>query len=208
VVKLDEVLHQVAIGGRVIEGGTKKPASGVFVSLTDMPPALKLALTRKSIQYGSRWTKILERPDRAITADDGFFYFLDLPDGKYTVVASLRGSGKRCGTAHATATVSRDAKGNLKMAFVEITLQPTTVQGRITGSGHKAGVFMAEVRIKGSAERTYSDAQGQFVLASIEPGRRTVMVFAQDYRAAAKVVTLNAPGSIETVNFALVREAG
>jgi len=207
-IKVEQIHHQVAIGGRVIDAGTRKPIGGVLVSLTEMPPAVKVALTRKSIQYGSRWATMLERPDRAATAPDGLFYFLDLPVGKYTMAASFPGSGKRYGTASGTATVSLDVKGNVKMAFVEIVLQPTSVQGKVTGANHKAGVFMAEVRVKGSGERAFSDAQGQYLLGAVEPGKRTILVFAQGYRAVSKPVILDGPGALETLNFALVRETG
>lgn len=207
-VKMEQVRHQVAIGGRVMDAATRKAISGARVSITEMPPALKGVLERKSIQYGSRWAAMLERPDRTATAPDGLFYFLDLPAGKYTLTALLPGSGKRYGSGHGAATVSMDANRNVKMAFVEIVLQPTTVQGKVTGASHKAGVVMAEVRVKGSGERAFSDAQGQYLLGAVEPGKRTIMVFAQGYRAVSKSVILAAPGALETLNFALVPEAG
>jgi hypothetical protein len=82
---------------------------------------------------------------------------------------------------------------------------------------------MAEVSMKGSGERTFSDAQGQYVLAGIEPielkngasvgGRpaiteRTVRVSAQGYSDASKQVALNEAGALKTLDFELVREAG
>jgi hypothetical protein len=148
-----------------------------------------------------------ERPDRTRTAADGLFYFLDLPDGQYTITASLASSGKRCGATQASATVSRDAKSDVKMAFLEIGLQPTTVQGKVTGAALKAGLMMAEIRVRGSGERAFSDAQGRYVLAGVEPGNRTILVAAQGYRAVAKPVTIGEPGELATLNFALVREA-
>jgi hypothetical protein len=93
------------------------------------------------------------------------------------------------------------------LAAVKAALQPTTVKGKITGSNHKAGVVLAQVRIRGSGERTYTDAQGQFVLAGIEPGTRTVQIFAQGYHPVSRVVRLGQPGASETVNVALTREA-
>lgn len=175
------------------------------------------------MQYGDAWAAMTERPDRARTAPDGLFYFLDLPDGDYTLTASLAGMGRRYGTAQATATVSRDENGNFKRAFLDLALQATTVRGKITGPSHRTGVAMAEVRVKGSGERTFSDVQGQYVLSGIEPAvvkngasagsgppitKRTVLVFAQGYRSASKHVALNEAGAVETLDFELVREAG
>lgn len=205
--KVVEVRHQVAIAGWVTDAGTQKRIGGALVNIVEMPPALKSILRTKAMQYGSRWNAMAERPDRTRTAGDGLFYFLDLPDGKYTIAASLARLGRRYGAARGSASVSRDAKGNLKMAFLEIGLQPTTVQGKVIGGAHKSGVIMAEIRVKGSGERVFSDAQGQYVLAGVEPGKRTILAAAQGYRPVAKPVTIEQPGELATVNFALVREA-
>jgi hypothetical protein len=159
------------------------------------------------MRYGKRWSALLERPDQTQTKEDGLFYFLDLPDGKYTFHVTAMNSGKRYASTEATAVVKGEPEGNLKTTTVKVALQPTTVKGKITGPNHKAGVVMAEVRVKGSGERTYSDAQGQYVLAAIEPGTRTVQVFAQGYKPSFHVVRLTQPGASETVNVVLTREA-
>ena len=135
-VKVYETRHQVAIGGRAIDAGTSKPIGGALVSISEMPPAFKSTLERKSIQYGSRWDAMPARPDRAATAADGIFYFLDLPAGKYTLTVSLPGAGKRYGSASGAATVSVAANGDITMGFVEIVLQSTAVQGKVTGANH------------------------------------------------------------------------
>jgi hypothetical protein len=48
-----------------------------------------------------------QRPDCTHTAADGLFFFIDLPDGDYTLAASLAGMRRRYGQGQATATVSR-----------------------------------------------------------------------------------------------------
>ncbi|MGA7412016.1 MAG: carboxypeptidase regulatory-like domain-containing protein [Bryobacteraceae bacterium] len=179
-----EARHQVAIAGKVTYAGTGRSIEGASVQAAG-PSAV-----------------------RTRTAPDGLFYFLDLPDGRYTVRASIPGAVSRYATGKGDAEVSRDKSGRIRMATVEIGLAGTTVKGKITAPGHKAGLAMAEVRIKGSGERVFSDAQGQYVLAGIEPGNRTVLVYAQGYKPASHPVKLKEPGAIETVNFALVPEAG
>jgi hypothetical protein len=170
-----------------------------------MPMAFQKKLAARALQYGAQWSGMTERPDRARSRPDGSFYFLDLPDGDYQLAASLPNMGKRYGAAEAKATVSRDAGGKMQIAFVDLSLQPTMVEGKITGAGQKAAVVMAEVQIRGSGERTFSDAKGHYTLAAVEPGERIVLASAQGYRPARQKVALAASGAAETVNFALTR---
>lgn len=70
-------------------------------------------------------------------------------------------------------------------------------------------MIMAEIFIKGSGERTFSDANGAYVLSRIEPGKRTVQVVVQGYVIASKSVTLDQPGALVTeVDFVLERDLG
>jgi hypothetical protein len=200
--------HRVAIAGRVADGESGKPVEEAEVRVTEMPAAFKKSLELAALQYGKQWPLMIDRPDKTWTRADGLFYFLDLPNGKYSLRASLPNQRKRYGVAHEKATVSRDANGEVKVAWINLGLHPTTVKGKVTGTHHKNGVVMAEIRVKGSGERAFSDAEGQYVLSAIEPGKRTVLVLAQGYRPASKSVTLAQPGALETLNFALVREGG
>ena len=200
--------HQVAIAGWVVDGATGKPVAGAGVEITAMPAAFKERLKHVSLSYGKRWTRVVERPDRTCTRPDGLFYFLDLPDGNYTLRAAIPSFGSRYGKVQQPAVVSHDAKGNTKVAFVKCALQPTAVKGQITGSGHKSGVVLAEVRVKGSGERTFTDAQGLYAVTGIELGNRTLLVHAQGYRSESLAVTLKEPGASETRNFNLTRESG
>jgi Carboxypeptidase regulatory-like domain len=202
------VRHRVAIAGRVLDAGTGKPVTNAAVSITTMPPAFQNRLAIASLAYGRSWDDLLDRPDRTSTRKDGLFCFLDLPDGKYGLSGSMPSHGNRYGVAQGSAEVSRDSKGNFKIAFLTLTPQATTVKGRITGSSHKNGVVLAEVRVKGSGERTFTDAQGQYEVAGIEPGKRVLMVSAQGYRAVSEPITLGQPGASQTLNFNLTRESG
>jgi len=202
------VTHRVAVAGWVKDSETKKAIAAADVTIVAMPSAFEQRLKLASMRYGIRWAALAERPDKTQTKEDGLFYFLDLPNGKYTVRVTATKSGKRYASSEETASVTHDPQGNLKMASLKVALQPTAVKGKITGPNHKAGVVMAEVRIKGSGERTFSDAQGQYVLTAIEPGTRTVQVTAQGYKPSFHVVKLPQAGATETVNVVLARDAG
>jgi len=201
--------HQVSIAGRVTDGVSGKPLAGVRVTIVTMPSLFKKKLGIDAIRYGKQWAAMNERADRTHTREDGLFYFLDLPDGKFGLSVSLSRPGMRYGPAEETASVARDAKGGIaKPVFMDLVLHPTVLKGRITGTGHKSGIAMAEVRVKGSGEHTFSNAQGQYLLPGIEPGKRTVLVFAQGYRDISQSVTIAESGQEQIVNFTLSRETG
>jgi CarboxypepD_reg-like domain/Carboxypeptidase regulatory-like domain len=204
----DIVRHRVAIAGSVLDAGTGKPIRDAQVVITAMPAAFKKKLEVAALPYGNRWNSMLERPDKTRTRPDGLFYFLDLPDGKYSLSVSIPSYGSRYGKTEQSATVSRDAGGDAKMPFLRCALPPTLVKGKITGSGHKTGVVLARVRVKGSGERAFTDALGQYTVAGIEPGKRTLLVSAQGYRTESQVFTLAEPGASQTLNFTLTREGG
>lgn len=188
--------HRVAAAGRVIDAITSKPIGGAQVAVVEMPKALvqKFAFSGRSI------TSL-----KTLTREDGSFYFLDLPDGKYTLEASLPSAGKRYGTVKLKANVKRDDKGDNIVDYPSFALQPTAIKGRIT-VGAKTALMMAEVQIKGSGESRFSSASGDYLLAGIEPGERTIRVFAQGYRSAMETAVLISPGEVKTLNFQLVKE--
>ena len=183
----------MAIAGRVVDGGTSKPVVGAEVTILSGPAEFGKMLKRRAPIDGATWTKTVERPDKTRSRIDGLFYFVDLPDGKYDVRALLPDCGKRYGEARQTATVSLNdtemsGQKYLKKIWINLVLPPTAVRGKVIDPAQKAGVCMAEVRVKGSGERAFSDAQGQFRLGPIEPGKRVLQASAQGYVAKEKEV--------------------
>lgn len=206
-IKWESVRHRVAIGGWVTDAETRKPIPGAAVTIDAMPVSFKRTLQLKSIQHGTRWETSMDRPDRTTTRADGCFHFLDLPAGQYTLRVSIPSAGNRCGSAQAEATVAPRNENKTEIAVIPIALPSTTVKGRITTEVQKNGLYMAEVRVKGSGERTFSDLKGEYVLAGIEPGRRRIQVFAQGYNPTEEQANLKAPGDSYTLNFALAKAA-
>jgi Carboxypeptidase regulatory-like domain len=89
------IRHQVAICGAVFDR-EGEPATGVPVVVTDAAGATS---------------------ERTSTRLDGTYYFLDLPDGKYIVTASLPGAEVR-----QPAVVSRNDKGDIAIAEVDLKM--------------------------------------------------------------------------------------
>lgn len=110
--------RQVAIGGRVMDEN-KSPVDGALIKITSMPNEFrrKLAFAEDSARAGRSTAGT--GPESAVARSDGIFFFLDLPDGQYTVTALDPGSGRH---DEKNISVSRDKKQNIKMTQVEFTL--------------------------------------------------------------------------------------
>lgn len=199
------VRHQVAIAGRVTDARSGAAIGGAVVTISAGPVAFTRWLALQAVQHRARWASMVERPDQTRTAADGHFHFLDLPDGPYTLGAALPGTGSRYGAAQAPAAVAHDAQGDVRMAAADLALPPTAIEGQVTEQGTGTPVAMAEVRVKGSGERTFSDGQGRYLLAGLEAGTRTAVVSARGYQPASRMVALNQPGVVLILNVALAK---
>jgi hypothetical protein len=145
------------------------------------------------------------------------FFFLDLPEGDYKLVAFLPKGGlytkpsnatgkrfedsydwmgdKRYGREQFDAKVPQSPNGFDRLAVIR--LQPTGVTGRVVAAAAQSGVQMAEVRCKGSGERVFTDAHGQYMLAGIQPNtrmKRTLQVRARGFRDQSMEVLIDKPG--------------
>jgi hypothetical protein len=204
----EEIRHQVAVVGRVLDEQTGETVSHAIVRITEGPAKFILELNIKKKQYGERWSTMVERLDQTRTAADGFFHFLDLPDGQYTLTSFLPGSGSRYGTVQATVDVSRNAQGDITPGVANMGIPPTTLKGHITGPDSDGGttdVVLADVRIKGSSERAFSNGEGQYALTGIESGNREVTVHAPGYQSVVRSVQIGEAGTVRTEDFVLVR---
>ena len=197
--QVEATRHQVAIAGQVTDKQTGRAIEGSRVTITAGPAAYTHWLDLRLLADPS------ERPDVTRTAADGHFHYLDLPDGQYTLVASLPGTGSRYGTAPAQVTITRDAEGNIARAAADLSLPPTTIKGQVADSVSGEAVVMAQLRVKASGEQAFANAQGHYLLAGVEAGSRTLLVSAKGYQPASQTVTLDAAGAERTVNFTLIR---
>jgi hypothetical protein len=194
---LEPTRHQVAIAGSVTDAQTAAAIGRARVEIEAAPDAFAGWLALLAVQYGDRWAAMDERPDRTHSAADGHFHFLDLPDGDYTLSASLPVSGTRYDTAQAEVTVSRDGEGNIAMVTADMALPPTALKGQITDQGSGDAVLMAQVRVKGSGERAFSDRDGQYLLAGLEAGERTVVISAPGYSTVSRTMQLSQGETVE-----------
>jgi hypothetical protein len=184
------IRHQVAIAGQVINAQTKKAIANVEVMITKAPDAFTDWLKLKSLQPGKR------SPDLTRTAFDGYFHFWDLPEGEYSLTASLPNAARRYGTAMTTVTVPSKVEGKIIMTAADMALPPTVLKGNISNQNGEP-VLMAEVRVKGNTESTFSNDKGQYSLIGLESSEieRIVMISAQGYKPTSQSVVISHPST-------------
>lgn len=112
------IRRQVAIGGRVVDNDNK-PMAGVHVTITSMPKGFKQSVEAAFDAAGAEWNNLEERQDRVRSRLDGIYFFLDLPEGKYTLKAIDLQSGKQDAKS---VSISWDKKQNIKMAQTNFKL--------------------------------------------------------------------------------------
>jgi Carboxypeptidase regulatory-like domain len=198
------IRHQVAIAGRVTNAQTKRAIANAEVIIIKAPSAFTDWLKLKSLQYGDRWNFMVERPDRTITANDGYFHFLDLPEGEYSLTASVPNTARRYGKAMLTVTVPDKVEGKIMMTAADMAVPTTVLQGKIVNQNEEP-ILMAEVRF-GYTESTFSNDRGQYSLSAIEASKieRMVMVSAQGYQPTSQSIVINQPGDLQPpLNFVL-----
>ena len=189
-IKIEPARHQVAIAGTVTDMQTGGAIGRARVEIVAGPAEFADRLALHAKQHQERWADMEERLDRTRTAGDGHYHFVDLPEGDYTLNVSLPGSATRYDAVPVEAVVRHDATGNITMVRADVALPSTALRGQVSDSAGEP-VLMAEVRIRGSGERAFSDGGGRYLLAALEAGERTVVVSASGHETATRTVQLN-----------------
>jgi hypothetical protein len=189
-----------AITGIVRDAVTGRPLAGARVEVAGSA-RFDAWLGTRALPHGDDWDGMQERDDRALTGPEGRFLLVDLPPGRYTVVASLPDAGTRYGTASGTASVPREAGSDVPS--VDLELAPTTIAGTVKGPAGSAAIALARVTVDGSSESTLTDTSGEYVLAALETGSRTVRVAARGHESASRAVKIATPGSRKRVDLRL-----
>jgi hypothetical protein len=147
---------------------------------------------------------VAEAVARTNTRIDGFYAFLNLPDGSYTLRAAAPAMGSRYGTVIVTGVaVSRDGRGRPVLdPKGNLNLPPTRLTGLVRRSDTLAPIAFADVRLRASNVNTKSNKVGQYAVSAIEAGTQTVLASAPGFAAASRVVTLSA-GQETVADFSL-----
>lgn len=128
------------------------------------------------------------------TAADGFFYFLDLEPGQYTLGVSAPDRGSLYGTVTVPDVAVQDAANGTPIFDVKanVALQPTMLSGTIRRVSDGQPIPNAEVRVLGGEEKTLSEADGSYVLSPLQAGTPNIKASADNYVAIIQQATLTA----------------
>lgn len=176
---IERIRHRAAISGHVVDAVSRTPIAGARVSL--VTPAREFR-----------------------TRADGFYFFIDLPDGNYALRADAPAWGSRYGSASVPA-VAVGSAGNGSPLFdprAEIALPPTRLTGTVRRSTDSAAVPFTEVRLSASGDKAVCDKDGRYVLFPVEAGAQGVRVLAPGFAILSASVTLNT-GQQTTADFTL-----
>lgn len=201
--------RQVAIAGKVFDARTNAPLAGVTVTITAMPPAFQQWLSLRMAAAGSAWSTMIERPDRTVTAAGGDFAFVDLPDGLYSLTFTAPPRVGRYGQVQQDFKVERDAQGHITLSVRQVPMPPTGIAGRITGAapggqGTASPLAMARVRVLGSDESAYGDADGRFYIPGVQPGTRSLEISASGYQTTTTTVGVSEGSVTDTGSITLL----
>lgn len=172
------ITHQVAICGRVAVGfklqGTdnwsllSQPVRQAQVEIISAPLSFQRRLFLKSLSYSQNWKSLPDRLDRTQTAEDGSFYFLDLPPGKYILKASCPQQSTRLQGTEAVVEIG-DGK---KLEWQDLILATTGIVGQVrtklSNSNEFVSVPQAQVQVVNGSEQTRCDRDGNFQLLNLE----------------------------------------
>ena len=109
----------------------------ITLNVTDASNTIKLEAASKIVDFLIARGAIKVSPQNYVTktAADGLFCFLDLPEGDYTLIASMPNSTRRYGVSQAqNVTVSHKDEGDIAISVADITLPSTSIIGKISST--------------------------------------------------------------------------
>ncbi len=161
--KLAGVTHRGSMAGKVIDAQTRQPIGLATATILSGPSAFEPRLARLA---------------RVTTAEDGFWGFIDLPDGQYSVRIEAPPH-----LHYGPVTMSFSVQQSTTKPAIElIALPPTGVRGTVQDGDSLAPLPLARVRADGLNEIAYCDRSGQFVVTGVFPGDCKLFIGAIGYR--------------------------
>jgi Carboxypeptidase regulatory-like domain len=176
---LETIRHRAAISGYVTDAITGQAISGVIIE----------------VREGTLKTQ---------TASDGFFYFVDLDAGLYTLSISAPILGSRYGTAGIPNLGVQDGPDGRPMfdPKANVALPPTRLTGYVRRSSDGQPLKGALVQVLGSEAKTVTDQNGKYAITGLQSGTPNVQASAEGRASVVQKVTLE-PGTETAADFSL-----
>lgn len=164
-----KLVSKASIAGVVTDEQTGYPLSNVDVQIA-----------------GSNW--------QTKTGNDGFYFFYNLPQGNYSIVAVARDEGSKYGQVTVSGVVvsSNINETPLFDAKANIALSPTRLQGTVKRSIDGVAITGALIRVVGSESQTISASNGNFSLTGLYEGKPNIRISATGFTTVVKTVDLHA----------------
>lgn len=149
---------------------------------------------------------LIGKTQQVVTRKDGFYHFVDLKLGTYSISVTAPLCGTRYGTGKVLGILAQNAPdGRSKIdPKASLALPPTTLTGTIRQSSDGTAVKGAVIRLLGSESRTVSDKDGNYMLAGITASSPNVQVSAPGFVTAVQKTKLTA-GLATQLSFSLVK---
>jgi hypothetical protein len=112
------IRRQVTIAGCIVDE-QNNPVVGAEIKIKAMAGKFKAQVENAAGTAGAEWDFLKNRPDRTLSRLDGLYFFLDLPEGQYTVSTIGPRSGK---IIESRVTVSKDNENSGRITQVDFKL--------------------------------------------------------------------------------------
>lgn len=176
-----EIRHKVAIAGTTSDEVTKQPIADAVVELFGQNLHIQTS-ENGSFYLINKQTGLVKLPTSLSKIQNGFFYFMDLPPGEYTLKVSAPKLESRYEKKEQKVTVP-----NLQ---ANVQLSPTRLVGHVKRSDNNEPIAKALVKLGGSEYQTLTNDKGEYILLGIVASKPTVQVSHPKFEQSSKQVEL------------------